>query len=299
MVTHDHDHGHGQRDVGEAGWAAQAEHIGLEGEVLLGFVTEAAAWISELRGGAAPHVKRILDVGSGPGIGSCELARRFPSAHVLALDPSPAMLERARLRIRSLGLDGRVEPRLAEVPGGLDGLEPVDVVWASMSLHHVGDEVGALAALRPVIAPGGVLALAERHGEMTVLPADLGFGPPGLVERLDRVRAQRFQDMRDALEGAVPSSDLASMLSAAGYEVAGERFPRLRLDPPLDADARRLVVGHVRRLAAQPQGRLDDDDLAALRILADPQDPRGVAQRPDVVVETSRHLVIARPAAPG
>ena len=53
MATHEpHSHGqhHGSVHLDEADWEAFAEHAELEGELLLGFVTDAAHWIAELRG---------------------------------------------------------------------------------------------------------------------------------------------------------------------------------------------------------------------------------------------------------
>ena len=88
-------HGHGHVHLDEGDWEALAVDAELEGELLLGFVTDTARWIDELRGPDAPPVRRVLDIGSGPGVGTCELARRFPDAHVIAVDGSPAMLERA------------------------------------------------------------------------------------------------------------------------------------------------------------------------------------------------------------
>src|SRR5687768_11431542 len=126
---HEHHDGHGHVHLDEAHWAAWAAHAELEGEVLLGFVTEAAAWLTELRGPGAPAVGRILDLGSGPGVGTCELARRFPDAQVVAVDSSRAMLDRAAGRAAAEGLDGRVITRLASMPAGLDGLGPADVIW--------------------------------------------------------------------------------------------------------------------------------------------------------------------------
>ena len=141
--THPHAHVH----LDEADWRALAGHAEREGELLLAFVTDTASWVAELRGSDAPPVRHVLDIGSGPGVGTCELARFFPDAEVIAVDASPAMLERASRRAETHGLATRVSTRLAELPVGLDGLPPADVIWASMSLHHVGDVVAALRVL--------------------------------------------------------------------------------------------------------------------------------------------------------
>ena len=59
------------------------------------------------------------------------------------------------------------------------------MIWASMSLHHVGDEVAALRVLHEMLEPSGLLAIAEMAGPMRVLPDDLDVARPGLAGRLD------------------------------------------------------------------------------------------------------------------
>lgn len=76
--------------------------------------------------------------------------------------------------------------RHAELPGGLDGLAPVDVIWASMSLHHVGDErcvvrahawradrLGAVASVPSMLAAAGIEVVFERLDRVQ-LDAPLG-----------------------------------------------------------------------------------------------------------------------------
>jgi SAM-dependent methyltransferase len=293
-TAHPHGHQHGAVHLDEAHWAAFAEHAEEEGELLLAFVTDAARWIEELRGPGAPPVRRVLDVGSGPGVGTCELARLFPDADVVAVDGSGVMLERAAARAAAQGLEGRVATHLAELPRGLDDLAAVDLVWASMSLHHVGDETEALAALRDVLAPGGLVAVAEVAEPMRVLPDDLDVGRPGLADRLSRAGAAWFEAMRAGLPDSVPSSDLPSMLAAAGLDVVGARVAHQRLDPPLPERARHFAVRHVAQLRHQLDGLLDADDLRALDALGDADDPRSAPRRPDLFLEASRQIVVAR-----
>jgi SAM-dependent methyltransferase len=287
-------HGHGHVHLDEADWEALAGHAELEGELLLGFVTATTHWIDELRAPDAPPVRRVLDIGSGPGVGTCELARRFPDAHVVAVDGSPAMLERAARRAAAHGLERRVSTRLAELPDGLDDLDPADVIWASMSLHHIGDETGALRVLRGRLALSGLLAVAEIAEPMRVLPDDLNVGQPGLAERLDRAESDWFASMRAGLAGSAPSADLASMLAAAGFAVVGTRVARERFDPPLSGPARDVVVQRIDRARHQLDDRLSADDLHTLDVLGDPGDPRGAAHRADVFVAASRQIVVAR-----
>ena len=291
MAANGHHHGHAHLD--EADWRALAAQTELEGEVLLAFVTDTAAWVTERRGPTAAPVRRVIDIGSGPGVGTCELARRFPDAHVIAVDSSPAMLDRATHRAAAHGLDARISTHLGELPGGLDGLGSADVIWASMSLHHIGDEVTLLRILRGLLSPNGLIAIAELAEPMRVLPHDLNLGRPGLSDRLDSAGAAWFAQMRAGLTDSVPSTDLPSMLTSAGLEVVGSRLIRERVDAPLGDDARRLVLGHLGRIRQQLGDHLDDDDLHTLDVLSDADDPRSVMHRSDVFVAASRQIVIA------
>jgi SAM-dependent methyltransferase len=295
VATHqNHPAHHSHVRLDEADWEAFAAQTELEGELLLGFVTGTVELVKELRGPDASPVRRVLDIGSGPGVGTCELARLFPEAQVVAVDGSPAMLDRARQRADEHGLGGRIRTHPAELPGGIEGLEPVDVIWASMSLHHVGDEVALLRALHHLLEPGGIIAIAEHAGPMRVLPDRLDVGRPGLAERLAGAGATWFAAMREGLKDAVPSSDVSSMLSSAGFDVVGSRVVHQRFEAPLSDAARQVILGHLRRTRTQLEGLLDGDDLDAVDVLTDDHDPRGVLRRTDVFVDASREIVLAR-----
>jgi SAM-dependent methyltransferase len=297
VTTHEHGHGHVHLD--EAHWREWADQTESEGELLLAFVTDTARWVDELRGPDAPPVRRVIDIGSGPGVGTCELARLFPDAEVVAVDGSPAMLERVTRRAAEHRLDSRVRTHLAELPDRLDGVEPAEMIWASMSLHHVGDEVAALRVLRDLLAPSGLLAIAELADPLRVLPDELEVGRPGLAERLDHAGAEWFATMRQGLAGDGPSPELPELLASADLEVVGSRLSRWNLDAPLPDDARRVVLGHLRRTREQLVDRLGDDDLHALDVLTDAEDPRSVLHRSDVFVAASRQIVLARSMADG
>lgn len=295
IATHgSHRNHHGHVHLDEADWEALAAQTELEGELLLAFVTDSGRWIAELHGPDAPAVRRVLDIGSGPGVGTCELARLFPHAHVVAVDGSPAMLERALRRADTHGLARRISTHLAELPDGLDALERADVIWASMSLHHVGDEVNALRVLRDLLAPSGLLALAEAAEPTRVLPDDLDVGRPGLAERIERAESGWFEAMRANLPGSVASGDLETMVASAGLEVIGTQLLRERFDPPLPGPARRFVMGRLSRTRQRLGDVLDGDDLRALDVLVDPEGPRSVVNRPDVFLAASRRIVLAR-----
>jgi len=107
---------------------------------------------------------RLVDIGCGPGTAVREAARRGATA--TGIDPVPAMLKIARWisarrhAERVTWLDGRAEA--LPVPDGT-----ATVVWALSSLHHWSDQAAGLGEARRVLAPGGLLLIAERltqHG---------------------------------------------------------------------------------------------------------------------------------------
>jgi ArsR family transcriptional regulator len=109
-----------------------------------------------------PEGSTVLEIGVGTGGLLAELAVR--AAKVIGVDHSPAMLEEARRRLMNGGLSG-VELRLGEM-GHLPLPDAsVGCVVANMVLHHAADPARVLAEIRRVLAPGGLLLLADlaRH----------------------------------------------------------------------------------------------------------------------------------------
>lgn len=103
--------------------------------------------------GAAP--RRVLEVGCGTGEFAARLVTGLPDAEVLAVDLSERMVDLAARR----GVSAQVAD-LHDLPFP-DG--HVDAAAALWMLHHLDDVPGGIAALRRVLAPGGVL-VAVTHG---------------------------------------------------------------------------------------------------------------------------------------
>lgn len=288
--AHAHAHAHAQ----DLDWATMVTHAELEGEVFLPFTGEATAALADVAARDGLEVRRILDVGSGPGVGTCALAQRFTAATVVAADGSAEMLAKVAERADRLGLADRVETRPVELPDGLAALGQADLVWASMVLHHVGDEVAALRGLRSRLTAGGLLGLAEFGGPMRVLPDDIDLGRPGLWSRLDAARAAWLADMRAGLPDTKPTGEYPAMLAAAGFEVLVDRVIAVTLNPPLDDRARKVALGHLQLLREHVQPHADPADVEALGPLVDPDDPGAITRRPDALLRGSRRLLVAR-----
>jgi SAM-dependent methyltransferase len=294
MSSHEHQnehhHHHGHAHLDEAHWVAYAAQTELEGDVLIEFVHNTADRLAELH---PEPIRRIIDVGSGPGVASCALAQRFPNSTVLAVDSSPVMLERATQRAARLGMQDRIQTLVAELPHGLEKVEPADLIWASMSLHHVGDEVAALRTLRSLLAPSGVIAIAEFADPTQSLPTDIGFGEPGLADRLLDAQRTWFVSMRAGLPNSVDSMDLVTMIERAGLKVVDQQIVRVRIDAPLPTNAREWLVGNYQRAFDQFGPTMSPADNATLAVLLDASDTHSLMQRNDVFVEASRRIVFA------
>ncbi|MGO4455945.1 trans-aconitate 2-methyltransferase [Streptomyces sp. M-16] len=280
-----HTPGHTHNTVADdLDWELLATHLETGGELHLPAHRNTAARLRELVG-PGRRVRRVLDVGSGPGVMTCVFAEAFPDAEVVAVDGTPALLDRALARAGRLGLAGRVSVRHARLPEGLadDALGTADLVWSSKAVHHLGDQQGALDALARVLRPGGMLAVAEGGLPMRFLPRDLGFGRPGLQTRLDALQEDRYQAMRAALPGSVPVvEDWPAMLRRAGLTGVRAFTTLLDLPAPLGEPGRDFLHSQLARLRDAPDGSLDAPDMEALDRLLDPAAPEGLLRRPDV-----------------
>jgi len=168
-------------------WDAQVDRLEQEATGLLDVFTTAAMWASQLRS----DVRSVIDLGCGPGVSTCELARCFPGAHVTAVDSSEVMLRRVVEHAHADGVGDRVSTQFAELPAGLGDLGPADIVFASMTLHHIANPNVVLVAIRQVLAPIGLLVVIEHAPRPS-------------------------HDHR-------PAIDAGAALVASGYELAGER----------------------------------------------------------------------------
>ncbi|MER7498228.1 class I SAM-dependent methyltransferase [Streptomyces pharetrae] len=284
---HDHDHvphqhQHQHHDHGDLDWAEMAPLLESQAELFAPLYERALAWLAQQQ--TDPGL--VVDAGSGPGVVSCLLAETFPGARVVAVDGAEPLLERARARAERLGVADRFGTLAGELPGVLGDLDyPADLLWASRSLHHLGDQRAALAAFAGRLAPGGTLAVLEGGLPARFFPRDLGFGRPGLQARLDALQEEWFAEMRAGLPGSVAETeDWSALLAAVGLGHPHSRSFLLDLPAPATDRARAYVAATLSRVRDSFGDHLDADDRATLDRLLDPDDTVSVHRRPDVFV---------------
>ncbi len=143
----------------------------------------------------------VLEIGAG---GGRNFAHYDPAkvTKLIALEPDPEMVKRGKARApEGLAIDW-IE-RGAEVAG----IEPgsVDTILTTFTLCTIPDAVGALAALRGALKPGGKLLFCEH-----------GLAPDADVQKWQR----RIEPVWKPLAGGCHlTRDVGKMLESAGWRI--------------------------------------------------------------------------------
>jgi SAM-dependent methyltransferase len=240
-----------------------------------------------------PGDRVAVDVGCGGGGMAVVLASALgPQARVIGVDGAPDVLAKAR----ELAGDA-VEFVLADLHHGMAPVrehvpDGADVIWASASVHHLGDQQAAVDALAALLRPGGRLALAEGGLAAKHLPFDVGVGEPGLENRLQAAQEAWFVQMRANLPGSVRMPyGWAEALRRAGLR-AQTRTWLVEVPPPLPKEVLPMLTdrfGH-RSGRLHEIGLISDDDAAAWHRLLDPNDDAYLGNRADLYTLDARSV---------
>jgi trans-aconitate 2-methyltransferase len=201
----------------------------------------------ELRGD-----ERVLDAGCGSGRVTELLAERLPRGRVIALDGSPAMLDRARDRLDRFG--DRIRFVEADLSRPLDIGEPVDAILSTATFHWIHDHAALYRHLAAVIRPGGQLVAQYGGGANTAsvrrVLATIGDGWTGDVffawpdETRAWVEAAGFVDanvwLHDEPTRFEPGEPFKTFLRTVILGAHLARLPEEEREPFVDAVAARL-----------------------------------------------------------
>ena len=140
-----------------------------------------------------PHLSagmNLLDVGCGPASITADLAEHVAPGRVVALDAAADALEAARATLSERGLSEQVELACGDVMALPFEDGSFDVVHAHQVLQHLTDPVGALAEMRRLTRPGGIVAVRDAvYSAMTWFPEPAGMEQWRSVY-MDTARAQ-------------------------------------------------------------------------------------------------------------
>ena len=125
-----------------------------------------------------PHLKAgmdLLDVGCGPASITADLAEHVAPGRVVALDAAAGALEAARATLSERGLSEQVELARGDVMALPFEDGSFDIVHAHQVLQHLTDPVSALAEMRRLTRPGGIVAVRDAvYSAMTWFPEPAG-----------------------------------------------------------------------------------------------------------------------------
>lgn len=149
---------------------------------------------------ALNDVSSIVDLGCGPGNSTALLHQRWPSAQIVGVDNSPAMLEQARVAV----------PECRFIEADIQRFRPehaLNLIYANASLQWVPDHYELLPHLVSLLALNGVLAIQMPDNQQE----------PTHVLMREVAYEQGYPDRsRDALPGVHAYYDI---LSEVGCEV--------------------------------------------------------------------------------
>jgi len=154
--------------------------------------------ISSVAGAIGGDLTRVVELGSGPGVGLRELLQAFPRAQVWGIDRSPVMISQARRR----NLREIQSGRLALIEGdtsALAELAPVDLVVAVHVLYFWHRPATELGRIRAGLRPDGIIAIGYR-----------------LREDMPRVSQRQFPAVGHRLYDS--DEQVAALLNEAGFQ---------------------------------------------------------------------------------
>ncbi len=171
--------------------------------------------------------QRVLDLGSGGGI-DCFLAgqRVGETGHVIGVDMTPAMLEKARANKTRLGINN-VEFRLGEIEHLPVSDASIDVIISNCVINLSTDKAQVFREMFRTMRPGGKIAVSDMVTE--------GKLPDGLRESLSA--------WAGCVSGALDIEEYISGIKNAGFvdvEITPEYLDRDQVD-----DAVRQLGGEI------------------------------------------------------
>lgn len=188
--------------------------------------------------------RRIVDLGCGAGASTAPLVARWPTADVLGIDTSPAMLDKARAAVPGA--------RFTQVDVAAWAPDtPVDLLFSNATLHWVPDHATLLPRLMGFLAPGGVLAVQipdnldePSHALMREVAAEAPFADLLRDAAGARAALLSFEETYDALAPAAAHVEIwrtTYVHPLAGPEAIVEMVSSTGLKPfvdPLPPDLR-------------------------------------------------------------
>ncbi len=145
----------------------------------------------------------VVDLGSGAGMDSFLAARQVgPEGHVIGVDMTDAMLEKARANTKQVGLEDRVEFRKGQIEALPIDDDSVDVILSNCVINLSPEKDKVYAEAFRVLKPGGRVMVSD-----IVLERPL---PDKVIESIDAYVG--------CVSGANLRADYLRTIEAAGFK---------------------------------------------------------------------------------
>lgn len=167
----------------------------------------------------------VVDLATGTADLAIEIARQWPRARIVGIDPSLQMLGVGRLKVAARHLEDRIELRAGDAMAlALDDAS-VDAVTIGFGLRNFPDRPRGLREMARVVRPGGrvcILELAEPRGVLGPLARlHVHRIAPRLGAMLSGAREYRY--LSRSIAAFPPADEVAVMLREAGLEPVAVR----------------------------------------------------------------------------
>lgn len=121
---------------------------------------------------------KFLEIGSGPGYQTVQVAKRVTGSEIIALEPSSDMIKLAKSYSLSQNFHGKIifVEGVVEDDVLIKSLGKFDLIYSSFSLHHWKEPVTAIKNLYRALREDGVILIYdfERHWLTYYLPIKRG-----------------------------------------------------------------------------------------------------------------------------
>jgi ubiquinone/menaquinone biosynthesis C-methylase UbiE len=173
-----------------------------------------------------PDARSVLDVGTGPGFLPPRLARAYPSASVVGIDTSGAMLSIARQRSAAAGVADRVTFAKGSAYAIPFSDATFDLVVATNAIHGFNDLTGFVREARRVLHSGGHLVVLDLRRDVLWPIYALMWGTTFTLRALRKP----IDGMGPVIDACYTRSEVEAALADAGFEQQRVRTGLVRLE---------------------------------------------------------------------
>jgi len=161
----------------------------------------------------------VLDLATGTADVALALARTYPRARVLGIDPSEGMLEVGRSKVRDGGLEERVELLAGDARALPVEDDAATGITMAFGIRNVPDRPQALREMVRVTRPGGRVSILELTEPQTGLFAPLARAHVHhVVPRIGRMIAgtEAYRYLQTSIAAFPPPDIFCELMEGAG-----------------------------------------------------------------------------------